>query len=99
MLRTSLVSGGLYLAVTVPALAQQSQGWLGGLMGRAGGSDRASQVRPPISLGQEVSHSGQGPSSAPHAVPEIDASSGFLSVAAIATVLLFVWERQRRKSS
>ena len=32
----------------------------------------------------------------PMAVPEIDASSGLLAVAAVATVLLFVWERNRR---
>ena len=33
---------------------------------------------------------------APVAVPEIDASSGLLAVAAVATILLFVWERSRR---
>jgi hypothetical protein len=32
----------------------------------------------------------------PVPVPEIDASSGLLAVAAVATVLLFVWERNRR---
>lgn len=30
------------------------------------------------------------------AVPEIDASAGLLAVAAVAIVLLFVWERRRR---
>ena len=30
-------------------------------------------------------------------VPEIDASSGLLAMAAVATVLLFVWERRRRQ--
>jgi hypothetical protein len=29
-------------------------------------------------------------------VPEIDASAGFLSLATVAVVLLFVWERRRR---
>jgi hypothetical protein len=33
----------------------------------------------------------------PVAVPEIDASTGLLALAAIATVLLFVWERRRRQ--
>ncbi len=32
----------------------------------------------------------------PAAVPEIDASAGLLAVAALAIVLLFVWERRRR---
>jgi hypothetical protein len=34
----------------------------------------------------------------PHAVsvPEIDASAGLLALAAVATVLLFAWERRRR---
>lgn len=32
----------------------------------------------------------------PVPVPEIDASSGLLAIAAVATVLLFVWERNRR---
>lgn len=32
----------------------------------------------------------------PRAVPEIDAGSGLLAIAAVATVLLFVWERNRR---
>lgn len=31
-------------------------------------------------------------------VPEIDASAGLLAVAAVATVLLFVWERRRRSA-
>jgi hypothetical protein len=33
---------------------------------------------------------------APVAVPEIDASSGLLAVAAVATILLFVWDRDRK---
>lgn len=32
----------------------------------------------------------------PVPVPEIDASSGLLAIAAVATVMLFVWERNRR---
>ena len=31
-----------------------------------------------------------------HTVPEIDASAGFLTIAAVAAVLLLVWERNRR---
>jgi len=34
----------------------------------------------------------------PVAVPEIDASSGLLAVAAVLAVLAFVWERRRRQS-
>ncbi|WP_210529341.1 VPEID-CTERM sorting domain-containing protein [Rubellimicrobium arenae] len=30
-------------------------------------------------------------------VPEIDASAGLLAIGALATVVLFMWERQRRK--
>ena len=30
------------------------------------------------------------------AVPEIDASAGLLALAAVATVMLFAWERRRR---
>lgn len=30
-------------------------------------------------------------------VPEIDASAGLLAVAAVATALLFIWERRRRQ--
>lgn len=33
------------------------------------------------------------------AVPEIDASTGLLAVAAVLAVLAFVWERRRRKSA
>jgi hypothetical protein len=43
-------------------------------------------------------HSGGPPSTRPAQVPEIDASAGFLTMAAMATVLLFVWERQRRQA-
>ena len=32
-------------------------------------------------------------------VPEIDASAGFLAVAAVAAALVFVWERRRRATS
>ena len=37
----------------------------------------------------------------PHAVsvPEIDASTGLLALAAVATVMLFVWERRRRATA
>lgn len=41
------------------------------------------------------STSGSG-TTTPAAVPEIDASAGLLAVAALAIVLLFVWERRRR---
>lgn len=34
----------------------------------------------------------------PAAVPEIDASTGLLALAAVAAALLFVWERRRRAS-
>ena len=36
---------------------------------------------------------------AAHSVPEIDASAGFLALAAIATVMLYVWERSRRQKT
>ncbi|WP_370162927.1 VPEID-CTERM sorting domain-containing protein [Limimaricola soesokkakensis] len=35
--------------------------------------------------------------SKPHAVPEIDASSGLLAVAAVAAMLIFAWERNRKR--
>jgi len=34
----------------------------------------------------------------PVAVPEIDAATGLLALAAVAAALLFVWERRRRAS-
>lgn len=39
----------------------------------------------------------QGPRGRPHAVPEIDASTGLLAFAAVAAMLLFAWERSRRR--
>ena len=41
---------------------------------------------------------GPKPPGHPHAVsvPEIDASAGLLALAAVATVMLFAWERRRR---
>jgi hypothetical protein len=41
---------------------------------------------------------GGGGSTPPAAVPEIDASTGLLALAAVAAALLFVWERRRRAS-
>lgn len=41
---------------------------------------------------------GGGGSTTPAAVPEIDASTGLLALAAVAAALLFVWERRRRAS-
>lgn len=41
-------------------------------------------------------NSPETPASPAHQVPEIDASSGLLAVAAVATVLLYVWERRRQ---
>ena len=46
---------------------------------------------------EAVSYRGRPPR--PVAVPEIDASSGLLAVAAVAAVLLLVWERSRRAKS
>jgi len=43
-------------------------------------------------------HGGAGSVHNVHAVPEIDASSGLLAVAAVAAVMLFVWERRRRQA-
>ncbi len=56
--------------------------------------------RPRTPLGLQAAH-GAGSSGGVHnvhAVPEIDASSGLLAIAAVAAVLLFVWERQRRRA-
>lgn len=41
---------------------------------------------------------GGGGNTPPAAVPEIDASTGLLALAAVAAALLFVWERRRRAS-
>jgi hypothetical protein len=38
------------------------------------------------------------PGQNPVAVPEIDASSGLLAVAAVGCLLLIVWERRRRRA-
>lgn len=42
------------------------------------------------------SSGGRAGGGAPVAVPEIDASTGLLALAAVAAALLFVWERRRR---
>lgn len=39
-----------------------------------------------------------GGASTIHAVPEIDASTGLLAVAAVLAALAFVWERRRRRA-
>ncbi len=41
---------------------------------------------------------GGGHNHTPAAVPEIDASTGLLALAAVAAALHFVWERRRRMS-
>ncbi len=41
---------------------------------------------------------GSRPPRGVHSVPEIDASAGLLALAAVATLLLFVWERRRHAS-
>lgn len=35
----------------------------------------------------------------PHSVPEIDASAGILTIAAVVAVMAFVWERKRRQAA
>ena len=45
------------------------------------------------------SSGGSGGSTTPVAVPEIDASTGLLAMAAIAAAMLFAWERRRRMNS
>ena len=42
-------------------------------------------------------HPGGGSPGNPVAVPEIDASSGLLAIAAVGALLLLVWERSRSK--
>lgn len=39
------------------------------------------------------------PSPTPAAVPEIDASTGLLAVAAVLAVMALVWERRRRRAA
>jgi hypothetical protein len=43
--------------------------------------------------------SGPRPPRRAAAVPEIDASTAFLAVAVVATLLLLAWERRRRRSA
>lgn len=51
--------------------------------------------------GHRGGHSGGGHSgggSTPASVPEIDASTGLLAIAAVLAVMAFVWERRRRQA-
>lgn len=70
-------------ATAIPAFAQDaaaSGGLLGGIGGLLGG------LLDPLLPGNSPASS----------VPEIDASSGLLAVAAVLAALAFAWERKRR---
>ncbi len=51
---------------------------------------------PVFAMGQLPPRPG-GPRGAVHSVPEIDAAAGLLALAAVALLLLLVWERRRHR--
>lgn len=73
-----------YLAGTLPALAQShGGGWWASLWARFGG-------------GSGAAGSGGGHQSAA-AVPEIDAASGVMAIAAVLAAMALTWEINRRR--
>lgn len=74
---------GATIATAIPALAQDASPSSGGLFGGIG--DLLGGLLNPFL-----------PSTPSTAVPEIDASSGLLAIAALLAALAFAWERKRR---
>lgn len=56
----------------------------------------AAVVALPLTAGVAWAHSSSNYPSNPRSVPEIDASAGYLAMAAVAAALIFVWERHKR---
>ena len=81
-------------ATTLFAISASSVFAMGGRSGRPGESAELSSL---VASSQGMSARAGTPSGNVASVPEIDASSGLLAIAAVLAVVAFMWERNRRQ--
>ncbi|MDX5401423.1 MAG: VPEID-CTERM sorting domain-containing protein [Rhodobacterales bacterium] len=96
---TALATATIFAMSTATVFAMGGRSSRPGSSGGANGSSSATVSSSGSSSSSSMVGSDNGVGSSVTSVPEIDASTGLLALAAVLAIVAFVWERNRRQQA